>query len=78
MLRNKKPTIEIDADALENYLSFTADINMDETNENMKQEEVFDKLINQLPPDNDTVYIEHDKKITNIAARYHNWNLCPT
>ena len=42
MLRNKAPTIEIDADVLENYPSFTADININETDKNIKQK-VFDK-----------------------------------
>ena len=36
MLRNKAPTIEIDTDVLENYPSFTADINIDETDKNIK------------------------------------------
>ena len=62
MLRNKALTIEIDADVLENYPSFTTDINIDETDKNIKQEEVFNRIINQLPPDNDTVYIGHVKK----------------
>ena len=67
MIRNEAPTIEIDADVLEQYPSFTADINIDETDKNIKQEEVFDRLINQLPPDKDTVYIDHDKNITNLG-----------
>ena len=45
----------------ENYPSFTGDINIDETDKNIKQEEVFDRIINQLPPDKDAVYIDHDK-----------------
>ena len=57
-LRNKAPTIKIDADVLENYPSFTADINIVETDKNIKQEEVFN---------NDTVSIDHDKKITNLG-----------
>ena len=31
ILRNKTPTIEIDADVLEQYPSFTAEININET-----------------------------------------------
>ena len=53
----------------ENYPSFTADINIDETNKNIKQEEVFDRTINQLPPDNDTVYIDHDRKNNKFRVR---------
>ena len=68
-IRHKAPTVEIDADVLENYPSFTADINIDETNKNIKQEEVFDKTINQLPPDNDTVYIDHDRKNNKFRVR---------
>ena len=66
MLRNKAPTIEVDADVLEKYTSFTAKVNIDETDKNIKQEDVFERLRNQLPPDNDTVYIDYDKKITNL------------
>ena len=43
MLRNKAPTTEIDADVLEQYPSFTAEINIDETDRNTKQEEVSDR-----------------------------------
>ena len=62
MLRNKTPTIEIDADVSENCPSFTADINIDETDRSIKLEEVLHKIINQLPPGNDTIYTEHSKK----------------
>ena len=67
MLRNKSPTTEIDVDVLENYPSFTAGINIHKTDENIKQEEVFDRIINQFPPDYDTVYTDHDKKLTNVG-----------
>ena len=50
MLKNKTPTTEIDADVLDNYPSFTADINIDETDKNIKQEQAFDRIINQSPP----------------------------
>ena len=69
MLRNKALTVEINADVLENYPSFTADINIDETDKNIKQEEVFDRIINQLPPDKDTAYIGHDKKNNKFRVR---------
>ena len=69
MLRNKAPTIEIDAYVLEQYPSFTADINIDETDKNTKQEEVFDGLTDLLSPDNDTVYITHDKKNNKYRVR---------
>ena len=62
MLQYQKPTIEIDANVLKNYPSLNADINIDETGKYIKQEEVFHRMINQLPPDNDIVYIDHDKK----------------
>ena len=67
MLQNKTLTTEVDADVVENYPSLTADVNIDETDKNVKHEEVFDKIINQLPPDDDTIHIEHNKKITNIG-----------
>ena len=62
MLRYKVLTIEIDADVLEKRRPFTADIYINETDKNIKQEEVFDRIMNKLPPDNDTAYIDHDKK----------------
>ena len=62
MLRYKVLTIEIDADVLEKCCPFTAYININETDKNIKQEELFDRVINKLPPDNDIVYIDHDKK----------------
>ena len=61
ILQNKAPTKEIDAHVLEQYPSFTADININETDKNIKQQNVFGTL-SQLPPDNDPVYIDHDKK----------------
>ena len=69
MLQNKAPTIEIVADVLENYSSFTADINIDKTDKNIKQAEVFDRLINLLPPDNDIVYIDHGKNNNKFRVR---------
>ena len=67
MLRNKSPTTEIDVDVLENYPSFTAGANINKTDKNIKQEEVFDRIINQFPPGYDTIYIGHDKKLTNVS-----------
>ena len=69
MLRNKVPTIETDPDMLQQYPSFTADINIDETDKNLKHKEVFDRLINQLPPDNDTVCTDDDKKNNKFRVR---------
>ena len=54
---------------LEQYPSFTADININETDKNIKQKEVFDRLINQLPPDDDTVYIDNDKNKKSSVRR---------
>ena len=59
MLTNKAPTVEIDAGVLENYPLFN--INIDKTDKNIKQEAVFHWIINQLPPDNDTADIDHNK-----------------
>ena len=61
MLRNKALKIEIETDLFESYPSFAAEINIGETDKNIKQEEIFGRIINQLPPDNDTVYIGYDK-----------------
>ena len=68
MLRNKALTIEIYADVLENHPSFTAHINIDETDKNIKQED-FNWIINQLSPDNDIIYMDHDKKNNKFRVR---------
>ena len=62
MLQDKTPRTEVDAWVLEVYPSFTANIALNETDKDKKQKEIFDKIINQLLPGNDTIYIDHDEK----------------
>ena len=69
MLQDETPRIEVDAEVLEAYPSFTANITIDETDKDKKQEEIFDKIINQLRPENDTIYIDHDKKTNTYKVR---------
>lgn len=37
-----------------------------------RENEIFNNIINQLPSDNDTYYIEHNKKTDTIIVRKNN------
>ena len=68
MLQDETSRIEVDAEVLEAYLLFSANITLDETNKDKKKEEIFNKIMNQLPPDN-TIYTDHDKKTNTYKVR---------
>ena len=79
---NKRETITINDDSdIDFNISRTingveiADIKIVETDKNIKQEETFDRIINQLPPDNDTVYIDHDKEEIRVRMETSNKNI---
>ena len=61
-VRKKTPKISVDKEALEDLLYFNAKIKVDETKKLKRKEAIFDQIINQLPPNNDTYYIKHNKK----------------
>lgn len=60
-LRNA-PKTSINKNALEDLPDFNTNIKVDETDKIRRKEAIFDKIINQLPPDNDKYYIKHNKK----------------
>ena len=68
MLQDETPRTEVDAEVLEAYLSYTANKTLDEIDKDKKQEEIFEKIIYQLLSDNDTIYIDHDKKPTHAKG----------
>ena len=61
-LRNQPVNIEFDADVLKELPYFNAKIKVGELNKIKRQEAIFDKIVKQLPPNNDVYYIEHDRK----------------
>ena len=61
-VRKKTPKISVDKEVLEDLLHFNAKIKVDETNKLRRKEAIFDQIINQLPPNNDTYYVKHNKK----------------
>ena len=69
ILRNQPANIMVDADVLKNLLYFNAKIKFVEVNKIKRQEAIMDKLINQLPPNNDTYYIEHNRTTDSFRVR---------
>ena len=61
-LRKKTPKISVDKEMLEDLPYFNTKIKVDETNKLRRKEAIFDQIINQLPPNNDTYCIKHNKK----------------
>ena len=61
-LRRKTPKILVDKEVLEDLPYFNTKIKIDETNKLRRKKAIFDQIINQLPPNNDTYYIKHKKK----------------
>ena len=79
---NKRETITINDDSdIDFNISRTingveiGDIKIVETDKNIKQEDIFDRIINQLPPDNDTVYIDHVKEKIRVRMETSNKNI---
>ena len=61
-LRRKTPKILVDKEVLEDLPYFNTKIKIDEINKLRRKKAIFDQIINQLPPNNDTYYIKHNKK----------------
>ena len=58
----KNPKNSVDKEVLKDWPYFNTKIKVDETNKLRRKEAIFDLIINQLPPNNDTYYIKHNKK----------------
>ena len=61
-LRKKAPKTSVDKEVLKDLPYFNTKIKFDETNKLRRKEAIFDQIINQLPPNNDTYCIKHNKK----------------
>ena len=71
-LRNQPVNIEFDADVLKELPYFNAKIKVGELNKIKRQEAIFDKIVKQLPPNNDVYYIEHDRKTDSFKLKKDN------
>ena len=68
-LEKKIPKISVDKEVLEDLPYLNTKIKVDETNKLSRKEVIFDQIINQLPPNNDTYYIKHDKKQDSFTVK---------
>ena len=62
----------VDADVLKDLPYFNAKIKVGEVNKIKRQEAIMDKINKQLPPNNDTYYIEHDRATDSFRVRKDN------
>ena len=61
ILRNTPANISVDADAQKELPYFNAKIKVDELNKKKRRDAIMDKIIKQLPPNNDIYYLDHDR-----------------
>ena len=61
ILRNRPVNIEVDAEVLKELPCFNTKIKVGELNKTKRREAIFDQIVKQLPPNNDTYYIDHDR-----------------
>ena len=62
----------VDADVLKDLPYFNAKIKVGKVNKIKKQEAIMDKINNQLPPNNDTYYIQHNRTTDSFRVRKDN------
>ena len=69
ILRNTPVNISADADVLKELPYFNAKIKVDELNKKKRRDVIMDKVIKQLPSNNDIYYVDHDRQTDNLRAR---------
>ena len=62
----------VDADVLKDLPNFNAKIKVGEVNKIKRREAVMDKINKQLPPNNDTYYIQHNRTTDSFRVRKDN------
>ena len=72
ILRNRPANIMVDADVLKDLPYFNAKIKVGEVNKIKRREAVMDKINKQLPPNNDTYYIQHNRTTDSFRVRKDN------
>ena len=69
ILRNTLANILVDADVLKELPYFNAKIKVDELNKKKRGDAIMDKIIKQLPLNNDIYHVDHDKKMDTFRVR---------
>ena len=72
ILRNQPVNTEVDTDVLKEFPYFNAKIKVGELNKIKRREVIFDKIVRQLPPNNDVYYIEHDRRTDSFKLKKDN------
>ena len=72
ILRNTPVNISADADVLKELPYFNAKIKVDELNKKKRRDAIMDKIIKQLPPNNDIYYVDHDRQTDTFRVRKDN------
>ena len=62
ILRNTLANISVDADVLKELPYFNAKIKVDELNKKKRGDAIMDKIIKQLPLNNDIYHVDHDEQ----------------
>ena len=67
--RNVPAKIFVHDQVLKDLPYFSFKIKVNEVDKNKRREAVFDKIIKQLPPNNDEYFIQHDKNINTYRVQ---------
>ena len=69
MINYQRPKVFLDTEVITELPNFNAAIKFDSTNRRERDNKIFNKVISQLPPDNDRYYIEHSRKKDTFIIR---------
>ena len=69
ILRNQPANIMADADVLKDLPYFNTKLKVGKVNKIKRREVIMDKINKQLPPNNDTYYIEHNRTTDSFRVR---------
>ena len=69
MINYQQPKVYLDTDVITELPNFNTAIKVDSTNRRDRDNEIFNKIISQLPPDKDRYYIEHSRKKDTFIVR---------
>ena len=69
MINYQRPKVYLDTDVITELPNFNTAIKVDSTNRRDRDNEIFNKIISQLPPDKDRYYIEHSRKKDTFIVR---------
>ena len=72
LTKNRSAKISLDKNVLKDLPYFNTQIKVNEADKNRRKEAIFDKVIKQLPQNNDQYYIKHDKKNDSLQYKRKN------